>query len=318
MKIMMMKGCWKMRSDNSSLKDKPAIDEKLATMKAMIENRLENLIDYSRVPVPSICEAMEYSLQAGGKRLRPVLCLVTAEMFGRNPEEVLDAACALELVHTYSLVHDDLPAMDDDDFRRNKPTCHRVYGEAMAVLTGDALVTMAFELLSGYGLQNANTANQALQMINELAQASGFAGMIGGQVLDLAAEGQETDIDGMELISAHKTGALLQASVKIGAIAGGADPGQKDALHRFAAAVGLAFQIADDLLNYCGDSEQMGKNTGTDEARNKATYPLRLGEEASRKRIDKLYHAALHELEQFGDSANILRYLTRYLIYREK
>ncbi len=315
--LMLMRGWQKMRPDNCSVQDQSDINKKISHLKALVENRLLGLIDHSNFAIPVICEAMEYSLQAGGKRLRPILCLTVAGMFGRKPEEMLDVACALELIHTYSLVHDDLPAMDDDDFRRNKPSCHRVYGEAMAILVGDALLTLAFELLARYGLESCDSG-QALHMINELAQASGYMGMLGGQVLDLAAEGKEVDVNKMELISTYKTGALLQASVKMGAIAGGAETAQADALNRFAGSIGLAFQIADDLLNHCGDSRQMGKNTGTDRDRNKATYPLRLGEDAARNRMDELYRTAINELEQFGESANTLRHLTRNLIYREK
>ncbi len=295
----------------------PRTGDNAEQLKKLVENRLGSLLKDAPETVPVICEAMEYSLLAGGKRLRPILCLTVADMLGGKPEEVIDVACALELIHTYSLIHDDLPAMDDDDFRRNKPTCHRVYGEAMAILAGDALLTMAFELLARYGRESGD-AHKALRIIQEVSVAGGFTGLIGGQVLDLAAEGREVTVEELEEISRRKTGALLQAAVKTGAMAAGADHTGLKALENYAGAAGLAFQIVDDLLNYAGDREQMGKNTGTDQDRNKATYPLRIGADAARERVDILYHAALSELELFGAAAAGLRSLTRTLIYRNR
>ena len=210
-----------------------------------VDNYLAGLFASGGTP-PTLQEAMRYSVQAGGKRLRPLLAMATAETLGHPGEKLLPVAAALELVHTYSLIHDDLPAMDDSDLRRGKPTCHRVYGEALAILAGDALLTLAFELLAGYGLQE-NCPERALQIALELARAAGRDGMVGGQVLDLEAEGKAVGLEELETIDRLKTGALLQAAVRCGAIAAGASREQLQALSDYAFRLGLAFQITDDL-----------------------------------------------------------------------
>ena len=281
-----------------------------------VDNYLAGLFASGGTP-PTLQEAMRYSVQAGGKRLRPLLAMATAETLGHPGEKLLPVAAALELVHTYSLIHDDLPAMDDSDLRRGKPTCHRVYGEALAILAGDALLTLAFELLAGYGLQE-NCPERALQIALELARAAGRDGMVGGQVLDLEAEGKAVGLEELETIDRLKTGALLQAAVRCGAIAAGASPAVLKALSGYGSCLGLAFQIADDLLDLEGDAAEMGKATGADQARGKATFPALLGKEAARRRADSLYREALEALEMLGQPAELLLELARRLVFRSK
>jgi len=297
----------------SSLVPEKYIEER----RTQVDARLNRLWKERRRYPEGIHEAMEFSVMAGGKRLRPVMCLATAETMGAKSDELVDIACALELVHTYSLVHDDLPAMDDDDFRRNRPTCHRVYGEAMAILAGDALLTLAFELLAGWG-NYYDRSDDALLMVSELAEAAGTEGMIGGQVLDISAEGQDASLEDIEAINYRKTAALLRASVRIGGIAGKADPRQMNQLSGYATALGMAFQIADDLLDLRGDISKTGKEAGSDEAREKATYPLRIGEKNAENKANELYQEALSYLENWGEEADILRYLARLLVFRDK
>lgn len=281
-----------------------------------VEKFLAGLFDAGGAP-SSLQEAMRYSVNAGGKRMRPLLVMAAAETLGHPGEKLLPVAAALELVHTYSLIHDDLPAMDDSDLRRGKPSCHRAYGEAMAILAGDALLTLAFELVAGYGLQEGRPA-QALQIALELARAAGREGMVGGQVLDLEAEGKAVDLEGLEKIDRLKTGALLQAAVRCGAIAAGASKEQLKALDGYASRLGLAFQITDDLLDLEGDTAEMGKETGADRVRGKATLPALLGTEAARRRAGELYCEALASLEALERPAELLRELARRLVFRTK
>ena len=227
----------------------------------------------------TLAEAMAYSLKAGGKRIRPVLCMLAAESVGGAAESALSCAMALEYIHTYSLIHDDLPAMDDDDLRRGRPTSHKVYGEGTAILAGDGLLTEAFRVLAQEG---ALDAARRVEAVACLAQAAGWRGMAGGQDLDLAGEaltasGTPYGLDHLQLIHRLKTGALLRASLELGGIAGGADPSQRETLRQAGAALGLAFQIQDDILDATSTSEQMGKRVGKDEGRGKITYPSLLG-----------------------------------------
>lgn len=262
-----------------------------------------------------IFEAMRYSVEAGGKRLRPILTLAAAETLGISGEEAMEAACAVEFVHTYSLIHDDLPAMDDSDLRRGKPTCHRVYGEAVAVLAGDALLTLAFEVLSRYGLKRGRE-RAALLMAAELARAAGAEGMIAGQVLDLAAEGSVPAPEELEITYRLKTGALMQAAARCGALAAGASPGELEALSGYASRLGIAFQIADDLLDRSGTAAEIGKQPGLDQDHSKATYPAILGDEAARRHAEELYREAVACLGSLGRPAETLRELARRLVYR--
>jgi geranylgeranyl diphosphate synthase, type II len=268
---------------------------------------------YPHAP-PRLMEAIEYSLMAGGKRLRPALVLesaaCTAGTFKRSPT-ALAAAAAMELIHTFSLVHDDLPAMDDDDLRRGRPTNHKVFGEAMAILAGDAMVTMAFEVLS-------IDADPAVlpALVKELASAAGPSGMIGGQVLDMDLAHPPSTVPELQRLHRMKTGALLTAACRMGAIAAGASCEQVLALESFGKHVGLAFQIVDDLLDATATPEQMGKATGKDAAKGKVTYPVLMGVNASRHEADQQLSAALDAIAGFGESAQGLKTLARFVVER--
>lgn len=257
--------------------------------------------------------AVRHSLFSGGKRLRPVMLLAAAEACGGDPKAVMPAACALECIHTYSLIHDDLPAMDNDDLRRGQPTCHKVFGEAAAILAGDGLLTFAFELLTR--VQAPLPAVAAA--VKLLAQASGMAGMVGGQMADIDAEGQELSLPVLQYIHTHKTGRLIQAAALMGGILTGAPAGRLRALATFGETIGLAFQIADDVLNVVGDPERLGKSTGTDDARGKATYPAYFGLEESRRQAQALLERGLAALAPFGRRAAPLRALANYIVQRE-
>lgn len=257
--------------------------------------------------------AVRHSLFSGGKRLRPIMLLAAAEACGGDPKAVMPAACALECIHTYSLIHDDLPAMDNDDLRRGQPTCHKVFGEAAAILAGDGLLTFAFELLTR--VQAPLPAVAAA--VKLLAQASGMAGMVGGQMADIDAEGQELSLPVLQYIHTHKTGRLIQAAALMGGILTGAPAGRLRALATFGETIGLAFQIADDVLNVVGDPERLGKSTGTDDARGKATYPAYFGLEESRRQAQALLERGLAALAPFGRRAAPLRALANYIVQRE-
>lgn len=259
--------------------------------------------------------AIHYSVFSGGKRIRPILCIAALEACGGDIAAAMPAACALELIHTYSLIHDDLPAMDNDDFRRGKPTCHKVFSEAMAILAGDALLTEAFVLLSRAEKIRPQTERR-MAVIREIAHAAGMAGMVGGQALDILAETVEPDFAGLEQIHRRKTGALIEASVKTGAIIAGADEKKIQALSRYGANIGLAFQIADDILNVEGDRSIMGKNTGSDAARGKVTYPSLLGLEQAKDMLAQLVDAAIDSIVSFDARALPLRVIARYVMER--
>lgn len=281
----------------------------------------KNIIDLAlaeRLPQsgPSIIiDAMRHSLEAGGKRLRPILVLAAADTLGSEDGSIIEVACALEYIHTYSLIHDDLPAMDDSDLRRGKPSCHRVYGEALAILAGDALLTLAFELVAKYGRKNGQE-RKALKIITVLAEAAGVTGMIGGQVLDLKAEGTEPTLEEIKSIANMKTGALLRAAILCGAIAADATPKQLDSLNIYASNIGPAFQIIDDLLDYEGTTEELGKPAGADQTRFKATYPALLGRTEARQRAEFLYTEALNALDNLDCKSELLSGLAEKMIYR--
>lgn len=291
------------------------IQEYLESKRNYVDAKLGELLEEIKGP-PVLQDAMKYSVMAGGKRLRPVLALAAAEMFDTPAGELWEVACALELVHTYSLIHDDLPSMDDDDFRRGKPTAHRVFGEASAILAGDALLTLAFELLGRYGLRH--DPGKAIKIVLALSEAAGAAGMVGGQVMDLNAENRQVPVEELEEMNSLKTGAMISVSVTSGALAAGASRKEVGVLKRFSQPVGLAFQIVDDLLNLYGSAAEMGKGTGTDRIRHKSTYPLLYGEERARERCEILLKKALHELETFGRRGETLRLVSRKLIFRDR
>jgi len=265
---------------------------------------------------PGLMDAMRYSVFAGGKRLRPTLMLAAAESVGGDSETVLPAACALECIHTYSMIHDDLPAMDDDDYRRGKPTNHIIYGEAMAILAGDALLTHAFEILSSPELAERFPAAVLLQVSRCMAAAAGSTGMIGGQVVDIISEGQSVDLPVVEYIHRHKTAALIEASTTIGGLLGGGSAVQVEALRTFGHQVGWAFQITDDILDVEGNAETLGKAVGRDAELGKATYPAVLGVEASRQRATELMQQGIEQLNAFGERAERLRQIAAYIVTR--
>ena len=269
-------------------------------------------------PEETISKAMRYSLMAGGKRIRPVLCLAASEAVGGTQKDALRAACALEMVHTYSLIHDDLPAMDNDDLRRGKPTCHVAFGEATAILAGDALLTLAFEILASVPYENVDQAGKWLQVTRIVAGAAGSRGMIQGQMLDIAAEGSLLSVGDLESMHRLKTGALIEASLQCGALLAEADEAQKGSLRTYARNIGLAFQVADDILNVEGNPALMGKAVGTDQLNEKNTYPSLLGLDASKQFAQKLIRQALQALEAFDNRAEPLRALATYIIERNR
>jgi farnesyl diphosphate synthase len=261
---------------------------------------------------------MRYMVIGSGKRIRPVLVYASGQAVGASSKSLDRPACAIELIHAYSLIHDDLPAMDDDDLRRGKPSCHRAFGEATAILAGDALQSLAFQVLSN-GHEDGIEAATRLRMIKTLALASGSRGMAGGQSMDLSAIGQQLNIAELEDMHIHKTGALIRAGVVLGALCGNA-PVQAsiEKLDYYAKCVGLAFQIRDDILDVEGETGNLGKNTGMDQAREKSTYPSLIGIHAARQRALELHHEALDSLSGFSASADPLRWISRYIIERER
>ncbi len=262
----------------------------------------------------AVVDAARYSLFAGGKRLRPILCMAAHDACGGASEAILPVACALEMIHTYSLIHDDLPAMDNDDFRRGKPTNHKVFGEAVAILAGDLLLTYAFELMaSSCGRERPEIVGEVMRLI---ANAAGFDGMIGGQMMDLACEGREVEMETVEEMHRYKTGALISAAVKAGAILGGGSQEQIRRLAAYGEHLGLAFQVTDDLLDVVGSLQEMGKTPGSDEKKGKRTYPVLVGVEESWRIARDQVEQALDALGGFDDRADPLRAIAQYVLER--
>ena len=288
----------------------------LEKRKALIDRALEDFLPGAGSDPPLILQAARYSLFAGGKRIRAILCLAAAEAVGERAETVMPAACALEMIHTYSLIHDDLPAMDNDDYRRGKPTSHKVFGEAMAILAGDALLTEAFCLLALRQRAPGIPPERVLAVLQEIAEAAGFHGMVGGQALDILAQNEKIGMEGLHEIHRLKTGALLRVSLRAGAILAGAGKEALEALSDYGEKIGLAFQIADDILNVEGDPAVLGKGTGSDAARGKTTFPALLGVDASRARAEELVIGAVASLAPFDDRAAPLRKIARYILAR--
>ena len=277
----------------------------LAASVARVEAGLDRHLPPADARPARLHAAMRYSLMGGGKRLRPILCLAACELAGGEAQQAMPTAVALEMIHTMSLIHDDLPAMDNDDLRRGRPTNHKVYGEANAILAGDALLTRAFEMVA---LRSPGVpAERLLAVVGELSLASGAPGLVGGQVVDLECEGKSVDLERLEYIHLHKTGALLRACVISGALIAGAPDALVEALRVYARGIGLAFQIIDDILDITQTSEQLGKSAGKDAAAGKATYPAVFGLEKSRREAARLTKAALKALEPFGKNADFLR-----------
>lgn len=290
----------------------------LNQQRTRIDVRLQSLMADGPDSTRRLSQAMVHSLMAGGKRVRPILCLAAAEALGNTDAEIVPAACALEMIHTYSLIHDDLPAMDDDDMRRGRPTCHKAFDEATAILAGDALLTLAFEVMADAAIDSGAHPRRWLRVVGLVARAAGRGGMVEGQMQDMAAEGEFLDADRLEQMHALKTGALIEASVLAGAVLAGADAGTEAKMGRYARRIGLAFQVCDDLLNVQGDSKRMGKATGTDRERGKATYPVLLGLDASRRLAETLIREALQAIEEFDNRSDPLRALARYIIERSR
>ena len=292
----------------------------LREQKEIVEQALARFMLAASGEFADHIDTMRYSLFAGGKRLRPVLCLAAARMVSRGrirDEAVLPVACALECIHTYSLIHDDLPAMDDDDFRRGNPTNHKVFGEAIAILAGDALLTEAFKLVSDPRHAIGCDPAAQLAVIHEIATCAGSYGMVGGQVVDMESEGKaDIDLPIVQYIHTHKTGALIKASVVAGALLGGADQQKLAAITRYGEAAGLAFQIADDILDIEGTTEEIGKDAGSDEARGKATYPAVMGLAAAKDEAQSMMDEAFRALGIFGAEADPLREIARYIVKR--
>jgi len=294
------------------------IEQELVRRAREIDQLLTEFLPSENGYPPVIHQAMRYSVLAGGKRLRPILVMAAAEAVGGNLRSVQPVAVALEFIHTYSLIHDDLPAMDNDDFRRGKPTCHKIFGEAAAILAGDALLTLAFEVLA----KSASTCGSpppsvVLQVIQEVAQAAGTLGMIGGQVVDLESEGQPIAETTLEYIHRHKTGALIRASVRAGALFSGANSDDLADLTEYAEDFGLAFQIADDILDVVGDERKLGKPIGSDLRNEKSTFPSLYGLEQSRKIAQDSVTRAVARLVRFGGRARFLKELVEHVIERD-
>lgn len=288
--------------------------DRLAGYSQQVDAQLERILPPASGPAERLFAAMRYSVFNGGKRLRPALCFAAADAIGDSNTNTAKVAAAVEMIHAYSLIHDDLPAMDNDDLRRGKPTCHIQFDEATAILAGDALQSLAFQQLT----ELTDMASDSLvELMSILATYSGCSGMAAGQAIDLAATGQTLDIDQLDTMHRHKTGALIEASVLMGAItAGGASQAQLSALRDFAHAIGLAFQVQDDILDVESSTEQLGKQQGSDAANNKSTYTSLLGLERARNQAASLYQQSIDSLEVFADRAEPLRQLASFIVNR--
>ena len=297
------------------------ISQYIDLKRKQVDRALERYVPEQKNSLAEHVNAMRYSLFAGGKRVRPILCLAAAESVkdfnDAFPETVMLTACALECIHTYSLIHDDLPAMDDDDLRRGKPTNHVIFGAAGAILAGDSLLTHAFDLLSRDVMETVS-AHDRLTIISLISKAAGPEGMAGGQFLDLTHEGKEVEYDALREIHSRKTGALITVSVQAGGVLGNSSPERFKSLTRYGIHIGLAFQIIDDLLNVEGTEEQLGKAAGSDAARNKATYPALFGVAKTREKAEEAVQEALAALDGFDDRADRLRDLAQYILSRKR
>jgi len=288
----------------------------LTERRDLVNRTLAGFLPQVRGPAFRVVEAMHYSLFAGGKRLRPILCLAGAEAVGGDPGEALPVACALEMIHTYSLIHDDLPAMDDDDLRRGHPTCHKKFDEATAILAGDGLLTEAFRIIANAAAHFEGREAMLLEVMELIAAAAGYMGMVGGQMLDLLAEGRKVNLKELETIHRMKTGALLTVSVRTGGLVAGGTRQEVTRLTSFGEKFGLAFQITDDILDVEGETAEMGKAAGMDAERQKATYPALLGPEQAKVWARRLVEEAVADVTPLGERAVPLQELARYLLVR--
>jgi geranylgeranyl diphosphate synthase type II len=285
-----------------------------ASRQKQVDTALDRLLPRASTRPKTIHEAMRYSIFAGGKRLRPVITLAAAEVVGGKTEAALPLACAVECIHTYSLIHDDLPAMDNDDFRRGKPTSHKVYGEGIAILAGDALLTIAFEMVAG---AKPSPRYSSAALVKELAHASGSQALVAGQVADLEGEGRKLKLSDLQYIHENKTAALITSSIRLGAMSANATPKQLAGLTEFGLSLGLAFQVIDDILDVTQTTEKLGKSAGKDIAAQKATYPALLGLDKAKKEADRLTARARAALKPFGKDAAPLAAIADYLLKRE-
>lgn len=292
--------------------------ERLQIYQKSVETALDHWLPKASIQPEKLHEAMRYSVLSEGKRIRPVLVYATGEAFGVKLEALDGPACAVEIIHAYSLIHDDLPAMDDDDLRRGRPTCHKKYDDATAILAGDALQALSFHILAHDPKIQVND-KQRLSMINNLAVDSGSRGMAGGQAIDLASVGKSLNIAELENMHIHKTGALIRASAELGALSvENVDPDLFSRVSQYAKCIGLAFQIKDDILDIEGDTETLGKPQGSDRDMNKPTYPELLGLDGAKQAADDLYNKAIKCLEPFGKQADMLRAIADYIVKRDK
>lgn len=299
------------------------LERYLAERRRLVDEALDRLLPKADAYPSAIHEAMRYSVFAGGKRLRPILVIAGAEAAGGSAEDVMPTACAMELIHTYSLIHDDLPAMDDDDYRRGLPTSHKVFGEAIAILAGDALLTLAFRLLAenfagGRATTAARNPGRLREILAEITEAAGTFGMIGGQVVDVQSEGKSVSAETLEYIHTHKTAALIRASLRAGALLVGAPQEVLDAMSIAGSRLGLAFQIVDDILDEEGSLEELGKTAGSDRRKKKVTYPGQFGLEASRVRATALVEEAKSALKPVGLSATSIIALADFILERRR
>lgn len=289
--------------------------EYLKERKRLIDEALDRFLPPATEPPAIAHEAMRYSTIDGGKRVRPILALAASEAVGGTVESALPAACAIECIHAFSLIHDDLPCMDDDDYRRGRPTSHKMFGEAMALLAGDALFSYAFELIPQTPPNVPR--DTVLEVIGLVAAAAGTEGMVGGQVMDMLAQGRRPELSEIEQIHRRKTGALLETSVVVGGMLGGGTKEQVEALSTYGRNIGLAFQIADDILDIRGDAAKLGKPIGSDQKLDKATYPSAIGIEKSEELASKAVADAVNVLSQFGYAAEPLRLIARFIVERD-
>jgi len=295
------------------------IESYLEEKRAMVDSALERYLPKDGEGSLSLHRAIRHSLFAGGKRIRPIFSMAAFEAAGGKGHGILPFACALEMIHTYSLIHDDLPSIDNDDFRRGKPTCHKVFGEGIALLAGDALLTEAFRLMTDRSLSGGSGYEGwlVLDIVNRIALAAGISGMVGGQVVDIESEGKDVDLTTLQYIHTHKTGAMILVSIQTGASLARAPEETLDSLTRYGERVGLAFQIVDDILNVVGKASRLGKSTGSDHSRGKATYPALVGMEESKRRARELVGLAVDALNPFGTEADPLRAIARFILERE-
>ena len=292
------------------------LQKKLKHKIEQIDFALDRFIPSESGPQQVIFDSMRYSIFAGGKRLRPILVLAGCEFSGGNVETSMSYACAMEMIHTYSLIHDDLPSMDNDDYRRGKLTNHKVFGEAIAILAGDGLLNLAYEVMLKASLEDKLNMESKLQAMNEIAMGSGVKGMIGGQVVDILSENKDIDSSTLYFIHYHKTAALIVASIRAGAIIGGASEEELRNLTHFAKNIGYGFQITDDILDIIGEEDKLGKKIGSDLENHKSTYPSLYGLEASQQKVDELFITGVESIQKYDKKAEFLIELAHFLVKR--